>query len=903
MSLIDGLRYRLGALLHPERHARELAREMDFHLDLDAKEREHASGGRLSRRTAWLAARRRFGNPTYLREEARRMTTIEWLETIAQDVRYALRSFHRTPGFTAVVVVTLAVGIGANTAIFSAVHALLLRPLPFHEPDRLMEVSLTRPGIGAQSASDDIVWSYPKFVLFRNAQHVFSDLGVYSADPVTLAGDGAPAERINGEIIGGRYLETLGIQPLIGRPFLPDETERTGARPVVLLSSAVWQRRFGADPSVLGKLIEIDGKPHTVVGVLPPGFDGLSGQADVWMPIASEVPDDLTEGWDLSYRMIARRGPGVSVDRAVSAAKTIGARIDEATPYFLEREHWGATARPLDATRVDPRIRRSLLVLTGAVILVLIIACANVASLFLVRAARREREVAVRLAIGAGRWRLVRQLVTESVVLSVIGGILGILIGAGGVRVLDALNPASTLRARQLAGLGVVNFSTIRLDPTTLAFAVALTVVTGLMFGLAPALQATRPSLTQGLASTRQSRSFAHVTHASGRAVLSVIEIALAVVLLAGSGLMLRSLANLVAVDPGFDASHLLTLRVNVPADATDSSTAFYDRLSTRLGSIPGVSAVALASCPPLSGGCNGTWVTFPDRPPVDKALLPIVAVHWVTPGWFSLARVPILRGRDFGMSDAPGARRAVVVNESAARKLWPGQDPIGHPVRLGQGGFGTDTGWVVGVVRDIRYESLAVLPRPDIYLPYAQSPGRSVMIFLRTPGDPRSLAAPVQRAVRETAPQAPPYDIRTMDSRSGDATAQARFGTVLLALFAGIALSLATLGVYGVISFGVAARMREIGIRVALGATRRHVLGLAMREAVLLAALGTALGLVAAMATTRVLRSMLFDVTPSDPLTFAAAVGLLAATALVGAIIPARRAGRADPMVVLREE
>jgi predicted permease len=905
VSIIDGLRYRARALLWPARHAREIEREMAMHLELDAAQRAHASSGMMSRTDANRAARRAFGNPTYLREEARRMTALEWLDTVKGDIAFAARTFARAPSFTVLIVATLALGIGANAAIFSALHALLFRPLPFSEPDRLMEVGLTRSGNPNRPASDDVVWSYPKFALLRDEQRVFSDLGLYSADPVTLSGGDGAAERVDGEVVGGRYFETLRVRPIVGRLFAPAELDRAGESPTVVLSEGLWQRRFAADPSAVGRILDVDGKPHTIVGVIPSSFTGLSGRADVWMPIAVEFPGELTQAWDLSFSAIGRLAPGVTVAQAQAAVHTLGARIDAAAPYPAAKEQWGASTRLLDATRVNPLVRRSLLVVSCAVLLTLIIMCANVAGLLLVRAKRREHEIAMRVALGAGQARLVRQLVTESLALSLVGGAFALLVATVGVRLLAALDPAASLRVQNVGGLGVVSFSEVRLDGFTFFVAGALALGTGLLFGLVPAMRVTRVSLA-GAAREQHARTSKWRVHRfNGRGALSTVEIALAVVLVTGSGLMLRSLRKLLAVSPGFDATHTLTMRLNLLADsgAMRASTSYYDRLLTSVRGIPGVTNAALTACPPLNGGCNRTGAELLDRRPAPSDDQPIVGVHWVTPGWFSTARVPLLRGRDFSSGDMPGSRRAVIVNQTAARTLWPGQDPIGRPVRVGQGGFGADTGWVVGIVGDVRYRSLDSAAAPDFYLPFAQSPRPAAVLFLRTSGDPDALRAPTERIVRGIDLNVPAFDVRTMDARAGDATAQARFGAILLSAFAAMALLLATLGVYAVISSTVATRMREIGIRVALGATPSRVLWLAVGDGAVVVVVGATLGIAAAFSATRMLRALLFDVAPSDPATLAGTLILLALTAMIAAIAPMRRAGRADPMVVLRRD
>ncbi|HET7621625.1 MAG TPA: ABC transporter permease [Gemmatimonadaceae bacterium] len=902
MSFIDALRYRLSVLVHPRSHARELREELEFHLQLAAMQRENASRGAMTGVEAYRAARRRLGNMTNLEEEAREMAGLGFFDVAAQDVRFAMRSFRRSPAFTAVAVLTLAIGIGANTAIFSAVNALLLRPLPYADPDRLMQVSLTLPASGDRPARDDMVWSIPKANVFRDAQKVYGSVSLYTDYQFTVRDGGA--ERDDGEYADSRYLPTLGIQPILGRNFTADEDEQLGAARVVMLSDAYWTRRFNADPSVLGRTLNLDGDPYTIIGVLPPGFRGLTGRAELWVPLASLPVEASREAWSHSFSMVARLAPGVSPERATEGTAVVGRLVDETYPARTNgTEHWGATARTLDATRVDPIVRRSLLILFGAVGLVLLIACANVANLFLVRAAGRSREIAVRLAVGAGRRRLVRQLLTESVLLSAAGGIVSMFVAWWGVKLLSALDPTTTLGVQRLGGLGAVSFDSIRLDASAFVFTAFLALATGIVFGLVPALQATHPSLTDALRadSTRSRRR--GVGGLASRNVLAASEIALALVLLAGSGLMLRSLGKLLGVRPGFDAEHVLTLRLNTGESlGRDSLPGFYDLMLQRLAALPGVTGVALGDCPPLNGGCNGTVLMRRDRPPADPESAPEVGVHWVTPDWFSTLHVPLLSGRLFGTGDRLGSRKVVLVSESAAKRYFPGEDPIGRPVSVGQGGFWDDTAYVAGVVGDVRYGTIDSSAVPDVYLSYYQSPRGRMMVYLRASGDPLSIAPAARRVLRAVAPDAPVYDVRTLSSRVADASAYARFSAMLLAIFAAMALVLAAIGVYGVISFAAGQRTKEIGLRVALGASPASVVRLVVRQGLGIALAGLAVGLAGALAATRLMRSMLYDVTPSDPLTFGGMVAVLVAAVLLASWIPARRAAEVQPMEALRE-
>jgi predicted permease len=897
MSALDGLRYRLRilrrALFDRQAYRRELDLELQHHLDLDAM--HHGAS----------AARARFGNPRRVRERLVDGTGVSAIDALRQDLRFAWRTLSTSPGFAAVAVLTLAIGIGANTAIFSAVNALLVRPLPFAAPHELMNVSLTMPPGPRWPGADDMVWSYPKFTVLRDAQTVFRDLALWTQGQSTLRGDGEP-ELVPSEVVDGRYLTTLGVRPALGRDFLREESSHPNGPRVALIADALWSRRFDADPRVVGRTLDVDGAPYTIVGVLPRGFRGLSGKAELLVPLMTQSAEALGEPWSHEYRLVARLKPGVSVDGARRVVRQLGARVDAAYPDTpgagTQTAHWGAQATPLDATRVDPRVRRALLVLLGAVGLVLLIACVNVANLLLVRATRRRREIAVRLALGAGRGRLVRQLVTESLLLSVLGGVASVALAWWGVRLLAAIDPTSTLRAQRLVGLGAVSFASIRLDVPALTFAAALALGTGLLFGLVPAIQATRPTLA-GPLNEEGMRAGTSVRAGAGRSALAAAEIALALVLLAGSGLMLRSLAKLVAIDPGVDASRVLTLRLGSRVQfARDSLPDFYERVVERLAALPGARGVAIQDCAPLSGGCNATSIVFRDRPPLAGGEHgPQVGVHWITPSWPRVMGVRLERGRAFTAADRRGARKVVLVSATAARRFWPNEDPIGRPVSVNQGGFGQDTALVVGVVSDVRYGPIDSLPRPDVYLPYAQSPSARAMVYVRAAGDPLALAAPARRALAELAPDAPIYDLQPMASRVADATGFARLSALLLALFAGVALALATLGVYGVVSYGAAERTREMGIRVALGASRADVVRLVLRQGLAIALAGGTAGVLGALAAVRVLRSLLYDVTPSDPATFGAIVALLLATVALASWTPARRAARTAPATVLR--
>jgi putative ABC transport system permease protein len=908
VSVIDALRHRLRVWTHPREHERELEEEIEFHLGLERMQQEHAAHGALSHEDASAVAHRQLGNLTYYKEEARRAAGLAVLDDVRSDMRFALRSFRRTPGFTVVAVLTLAVGIGANTAIFSAVDALLLRPLPFPEPDRLMVLTITAPEHDGQPANDRISWPYPKFETLREIQPIFTSVTAYFHTQFTVrVGDDAMRE--SGEFIDSRYLPTLGIAPAFGRGFLAHEDYLGGPR-IALVSDAFWQRLLNADTGVLGRTISVDGSVYAIVGVMPEGFRGLSGDASFWIPAgagpsASWQPSITRDPWNHLYGVVGRRRPGVSAEQAASVMAQLGKQLDARfpTPPRFDGMHLGATARPLDAIRVDGRLRRMLFVLVGAAGLVLLIACANVANLLLVRASGRRPEIAVRLAMGAGRGRLVRQLLVESLLLALAGGAASLVIAWCGVKALGSLQLASILREQRVLGLGPDATSGINLDMTAFGFAATLAIATGLAFGLVPALQATRFSVTTAL-KHEGAASVGGLRRLTSRNALVVVEIALAIVLLAGSGLMFRTLGELLAVRPGFDAEHVMTMRVNRAADwSRDSIARFYDVAIDRLSALPGVTAVGMSDCAPLSRGCyDGTDLVRVDRTEGGVAPRTIAGAHWITPEWPKTIGVPLLAGRMLTRADDPAARKVILVSESAARRLWPGENPIDRPVVLDADVFGKDTAYVAGVIGDLRFGSIDSLPQPDVYVSYYQSPlTYRMMLFLRTRGDPTAVASAARHALREVAPGFPVYDVASMEARVASATAQPRFIAALLGAFAGLALLLAAVGTYGVISFGVAHRTKEIGVRVALGATRGDVVRLVVGQGIALAMVGIVCGLAGAVATTRVMRSLLYGVEPTDPATLFGIVGMLMVSVLAASWIPARRAAGVPAVQALR--
>jgi predicted permease len=746
-----------------------------------------------------------------------------------------------------------------------------------------------------------MVWSYPKFQVFRDAQTVFTDLAVYSIQQITAtSGD---VERLGMEFVGATYLRTLGVAPVRGRDFDPSLDSHTSAEKQAILSYTLWQRRYNADPNVIGTSIDLNGEPHTIIGVTPEGFTGLSGQSEIFVPVTTRPSkDDLDQAQSHEFFLIGRRKAGVSPDAAAAAVGVRGGRVYDAFPdkRFGNGQRWGAVARPIDDVRVAPVVRQSLLILFGAVGFVLLIACVNVANLLLGRASARRREIAVRLAIGAGRGRLVRLLLTESLLLAATGGVASLFVAFIGVRALSTLNPAVTSRVARFGGVGSMKLSLVSLDWSALAFALGLTAIVGLVFGLVPALGATRASVTSAIKDGPSARG---AGVAAWRRVLVVAEVSLAMVLLAGSGLMIRSLSKLLSIDMGFESRGVLTARLSVTPGAIprDSMPQLYTQIVERLRALPGVVDASLAACAPLSGGCNGTKIEFKDQPPTDFANQANVGISWVTPTWFNTMRIPLKSGRQFTTADRIGAAKVVIVNETAAKRFWPDGHVLGRRVGVGQGGFG-DGAEVVGIVGDVRQFADSA-PNPDVFLPYMQSPSGRMIIFVRTAGDAAALGPSVRRAVHDVAPAFPMYDMQTMSARSASATAQARFSAALLSLFAATALSLAVIGIYGVMSLAVSSRTREIGILIALGADQARVRRSVVGEGLGLVAIGALIGLAGALACTRVLQTMLFDLAPSDPVTYVGIIALLGGAATAASWIPARRAARVDPVIALRAD
>ena len=841
------------------------------------------------------------------------------MTSLGRDVRHAWRSLWRTPLFTVLATATLALGIGVNAAMFAAVSAAIFRPLPFPEPDRLVTATQTRREGGAVEPTR---WSYPEFVALRGAVTAFAHVAAYTADDVNLAGTGGEPVRARAELVSAAYFPVLGVRAAAGRTFLPEEDAAPGTHPVALLGDALWRRRFGADSRVLGRTVVVNGTALTVVGVLPEGFGGLTGNAEIWVPQAMapavSYPGQLTTAQHF-LSVVGRLKPGRSLAQAArevdaAAAGAVGA-VHQGAAGGGEGARWGASLLPLDRARRDPTSLRAQVILLGAVGLVLLLATVNVASLLVARAAGRARELAVRTALGASRRRVGRVLLAESVLLAAMGAALGVLCAAWGTDVIAALTPEAVAAAGGASrGAQLDSFATADVDWRVVAFAGALAVVAGLLAGLPPALRATRGDLTAVLNAGARGASV-RVGSARRPTVLSALvmaEVAVAFVLLVGAGLLLKNFAQLRAVGPDVDAAGVLTFRVSAPEARYGGGRAagpLLERVLERVAAVPGVTAATVGRCTPYAGGCSSTALYLAGRPVPPDGAEPIVGRHYVGPDHFRVLGIPVVRGRAFTPADRLGRPKVAVVNGAAARRFWPGEDPVGKRVWFGSGP-GLDspdsTAEVVGVVGDVPYGAPGEPAGADVYTPYLQFTWPETMVMVRTvtPGAPAAALVPaLRRAVAAADPSLPVYDVRTVEERAGAALAAERFSATLLGAFGVLGLALAALGVYGVMAFAVAQRRREIGIRLALGATRAAAVRLVVGQGAALAGVGLAAGTAAAVALTRALATLLTGVSPTDPLVFAAVLAVLALVALAACLVPAGRAAAVPPATALASE
>jgi putative ABC transport system permease protein len=813
----------------------------------------------------------------------------DFMDLLRQDLQYALRRLIQSPGFTLVAVVTLALGIGANTAIFSVVRGVLLKPLPFPESDRLVAV------FHAYDGDKHAVMSGPNFIDVAHTAKSLENAAAIETQRVILTGQGDPV-RLNAAAVSASFFDVLRVRPELGRTFAADEST-PGRTDLIVLSHGLWQQRFGGDTGVIGRKIQIDGVDKEIIGVMPAGFN-YPDERVAWLPIAYDQGFVSTQRGAWYLFVIARLNPGVTPAQSAAEVKSIAANLARLYPD-ADGSISMTTVPLLEATVGD--VRPSMLVLLGAVGFVLLIACANVANLLLARAAARETEMAVRTALGAGRGRLLRQLLTESMALSLVGAGMGLLLAVWGVAFLVQLKPD-----------GIPRLDDVHVDAVVVLFTIGVAVLTGLLFGVAPALHATRgtaaASLKEGGRGAVGARGGART-----RGALVVAELALALMLLVGAGLLMRSFARLQAVDPGLRPDHTLTFELTFPdarygSDHEDRLVAFFDQLLPRLRALPGVTSAGAVMGLPLSGLQFDISFEVLGRPPVAPQDQPSMQIRVATPSYFSTVGIPLERGRFFSDDDRAGSKPVVLITQSAARQYFPNEDPIGKTIRLGwgkrvHGQVVRGGGEVVGIVGDVKEFGLSEASAPQLYMPLRQWPVGRMAVAMRTSTPPMSLADAAKAQVLAIDPSLPVSSVRTMDEIVARSISQPRFYLLLLSVFAAVALILAAVGIFGVLSYAVAQRTREIGIRMALGAPERSVLRLVVGQAMLLVLAGIGIGAALAVVLSRGLTTMLFSVSATDPATFAAVAGILCAVSLVASYVPARRATRVDPIVALRSE
>jgi predicted permease len=804
------------------------------------------------------------------------------MSVLWQDLRYAVRTLRKAPGFTAVAVLVLALGIGANSAIFALADAALVRPLPFHDPARLTMLWERAPSYAHNRVSP------LNFLDWSEQTHAFSAIAAVAGGGRVLTGEGRSAERIAGQSVTTAFFDVLGVMPIAGRTFV--SADATLAPTVVVIGERFWRTHLGADPAIVGRVITLDATPFTVIGVMPARFQVLF-PSDLWTPfLLRRTPEQRRQHY---LQVIGRLKPGVSIEQARSDMAAVAGGIAQASPGT--NRNWGVTIEPLRGAIIGSELRTTSAVLAGVVAFVLLMACANVASLLLARGLARTREIAVRAALGGSRGRILRQLLTESVLLALLGGAAGLAVAWAAVRSAPALIPAGTLPVSMV----------LAFDARVAVFAAGVTLVTGILFGLAPAWQAARVPLAEAMSAGGRGS-----TRGAGalRAALVVGEVATAVLLVSGAGLLIRTLAALNAEDPGFHADHVLTAEVSLPISrypTPDSTLVFYQAIERELAAVPGIRSVGLGDSLPLDGWNIGQGFEIVGDPPVDKSSTPSAHYLIVGTGYFHTLGIDLVRGRPFDEHDNASGKQICVVNEEFVRRYLKGREPIGALVSVSAMSTPPKSvvREVVGVSRQVK-ESAGEADRPlEIYVPMAQNPWYSASIAVQTAGDPSSFLPAVKAAVARVDKDEPVTSVRTMEEVAAESTSRPRFRAELIGVFAALALVLAAVGVFGVLAFSVRQRSREFGIRMALGARAGDVVGLVLGDAAKMTGAGVAIGLAAAAGLTRFLSTLLFGVQPLDATTFLATAGVLAASAFLACAIPAIRAAGVDPAVTLRQD
>jgi predicted permease len=876
---------RLGSSFRKGQRDQDIATELENHLQLHIEDNLRAGmNPEEARRQALL----KLGGVEQTRENYRDRRGLPLLETLLQDLRFGVRMLRQNLGFTAIAVLTLALGIGANTAVFSVVYAVLLQPLPYKDPSRLIVLNETTPKVG------DVSVSYPNFLDWRAGNHAFSQMAAVHGVGFNLAGVAQP-ESISGEAVSPNFLSMMGLRPFLGRDFDASE-EKSGTAPVLLLSYHLWQSHLGGDPNVVGKTIALDGRAFAIVGVLPPNYRSLD-KTDVLLPIgvwATDNPGGATERGDRGdLAVVGRLAPGATLPQARAEMEAIAGRL--ANEYPADNDQFGVALHPIRDTFVGDA-GPMILILFGAVMFVLLIACANVANLFLVRGSARTREIALRMAFGAGRGRIIRQMLTESFVLAFLGGVLGLAFAFAGIRGITQLIPADAL-------MGI----TLNLNGAVLLFAAGVVILAAFIFGLAPAAHSANPDVQSVLKEGARTVS-AGAAQNRLRTSLAVAEVSLALILLVGAGLMMKSLYRLMSVDPGFRADRLLTLEMDLRTQQYSKDPAkfnFWQQVLDRVRALPQVESAAVGTVVPLTNSHSRTDITIEGMALSSPGNFPHPDFHTVSPDYINTLGIPLLRGRTFTEADNQNAPHVALVNAKLAKQFFPNEDPLGKRFMYGHPSDKKAPDWytIVGVVGDTKLYGLANPARLEVYNSSLQDPRSDMELIVKSKADPAALTSSIREVVQAIDKDQPIFAIVTMNELVSDSVATRRITLVLLGLFSGLALILGAIGIYGVISYSVAQRTHEIGIRAALGAQRRDVLRLVMGAGTKIVLFGIAFGIAGALALTRLMASLLFEVKPADFTTFTAVTVLLALVALAASYVPARRAMRVDPIVALRYE
>ena len=813
------------------------------------------------------------------------------MDTLLKDIRYALRGFLKRPAFSAIAIITLALGIGANSAIFSVVNSIVLRPLPYQDSSQLMVLW----GNLHNNHLDEVELSAPELVDVQQQSQAFADVAGYTTQGFNLSGIDQP-ERLRGALVSANLFSTLKTQAFLGRAFLKEEDQFEHDR-VVVLSHALWQRRFGADPTIVNKTITLDGQPITIVGVMPAGFRFPEKDTELWRPLAFQ-PDLLTENNRGSHflNVVARLRQNTTAAQAQAELNAITARMsqDHKTTY---PSGFSFTLKSLQEDLVGANLRKALFLLLAAVGLVLAVSCANVAHLLLANAAGRNREIAVRAALGASRGRMIRQFLTESLLLSAIGGLAGLTLAIWGVRFLVVLIPKDTPRVEEIG-----------LDYRVVIFTLGISVITGVLFGLFPALQASKTDLNATLKEAGRG-GVEGPKRLRVRNALVISEFALALVLLIGAGLLLKSFQRLQVVSPGFEPTKLLTMRLALPDgkyDKLEKGQAFFENLFTRMESRPEVKAVGAINLLPFGGGGGDRSFTIEGQPVPEGKPRPDEQVRFISVGYFKAMEIPLLKGRDITKHDVATAPQVIVVNQAMAKKFWPHEEALGKRIFFSRNN--PKLYEIVGIVGNVKHRGLDLEDKPEIYIPFLQplfadATVPAMYVVVRTTGEPQSLTALLRNEVAAIDPDQPVANVLTMEERIADSVAPRRFNMFLLTLFASLAVLLAAVGIYGIMTFSVAQRTHEIGVRIALGARNRDVFQMVLRNGFKLALIGVVVGLAISFAATRLLSSLLFEVSTTDPVVFVFDAFLLVSVSLLACYIPARRATRVDPLEALRYE